>query len=647
VDVGYESVEQTLESSEADTQLQIASQGEADVGYGRKRIGKALPEPGQQPEQPDVFEVVVIKKAADKLGWTRQGDKILNIKEGGIIEEWNRRSIPDCQVLQGDTLISLNGIKIDQEDAILAELQTASKLRFQFKRGSPIEAVLSAQKVAKFIKKKAKLAEEAAKEKQEADFTPDPDYHYPLHVVIKLQNLARGFLLRLRFFRLEKAAILVQRQYRSRLQNAKLKAAISEDEHAAALLSGEDGGIHDEPRMYDQTPYLDPTLFCLRRCGRVQVVDEMPLEVPLVHTTFVGGEGSLLRREDLHVSDQKIPAVFCKIEVDKRTGEVVANFSKGPFPDDIIPPAVKPVVSITIVPWAGPVGLTLGVSGEVQRVEPGSQVAIAGVKRRWKLKSIHGAPVSPPDAIVGAPKALQAPSLVDRAVKAGKTFYLHFEVDGLAAEEAISKKGVAKLCVGSRLRFGHTWWELSWKTTFVCVQQCLIEYIQRCNTWADLERSIGEAGKGYSFHIKEIQLLASSDTGEVVVHISSASPVAPALRALKSAIKVGDFFKLFGVQKLLSNPERLPQPSLPPANQWPQSLAFKMMRSTLASSSSSPELRPGGPRKGKPKPRLLDPLARPGPPGSMLPGNASFWPTGAPDFCRFQQTDKRRAFTLI
>ena len=26
-------------------------------------------------------------------------------------------------------------------------------------------------------------------------------------------------------------------------------ATISEDEHAAALLSGEDGGIHDEPRM--------------------------------------------------------------------------------------------------------------------------------------------------------------------------------------------------------------------------------------------------------------------------------------------------------------------------------------------------------------------------------------------------------------
>eukprot|EP00746_Dinoflagellata_sp_MGD_P004862 gnl/MRDRNA2_/MRDRNA2_109396_c0_seq1.p1 gnl/MRDRNA2_/MRDRNA2_109396_c0~~gnl/MRDRNA2_/MRDRNA2_109396_c0_seq1.p1 ORF type:complete len:1062 (+),score=174.15 gnl/MRDRNA2_/MRDRNA2_109396_c0_seq1:84-3188(+) len=594
-------------------------------------------EPGSElREPPNQFEVIIVKGPSGKLGWTRQGARILTIKEGGLIDDWNKANEdnPSRCILQGDILLSVNDVSADKEELLVAELQKARLLRLCFKRRNKKDA----EKVAK---KAAKLQQEEELKRWRRSLGQDPYQIYPLWSVLKLQGLIRGALYRLRLRQLEKACIFVQRHYRARLQTKVLRSG---DEETAPPVS--DGGLNDEPRMYDFPPHMDPTGYCLRRCGQVRIDDHGAREIPLLVTTFVGGDRSMLRHCDLHINNQNLPAIFCRIEANKRNGEVKANFAKGPYPEDIVPPAVRPVIRITISPWAGPVGLEVSASGEVQRVEPGSQAAIAGIKRRWRLKSVAGAPVVSSDAAGGIPKALQAPSLLKRTVNKGQTFSLHFEVDGPEISSAINKKGIANLCVGSRLRFGHTWWELIWKKSLVYVDPAMLDDIRRCKTWGDLERTTIEAGNFKRSALKEIELLASSSAGEVVVHIGSASPEMAALRAIKNAAKVGDFLSLSVSARAVAEPAPLPQPTLAPPEKWPQNAAFKMMRSNL----SAPDLLPGGPRapKHKIKPRLLEPLPRPGKPGSLLPGNASYWPAGcAPDFCRFEKNDRQRAFAVI
>lgn len=588
------------------------------------------------PVELEEFEVFLRKGPTDKLGWTRQGGRILTVKEGGLIDQWNvaNASNPSLHVLQGDHLVSVNGISLEQEKEVLEQLQRATSLYLCFKRRTQMDAQISAQKLSKH--KKAL---------EQAHFDHEV---YPLFVVVKIQACFRAAQVRHHLRKLENACILVQRQYRARMVSQFIKSSADEDP-LMGFQAPDDGGLPDEPRMFEGPPHVDATSFCLRRRGTVSVDDQVPLEMPLLVTTFIGGDRAMLRHCDLHVNNQNLPAIFCRIEASKRSGEIKANFARGPFPEDVVAPAVKPVVSITITPWAGSVGLEVNASGDVQHVEPGSQAAIAGIKRRWRLKSVHGAPVVCADAAGGIPKALQAPSLLKRTVSKGKTFSLQFEVDGPSASDAINKRGEATLCVGSRLRFGHTWWELVWKKTLLYVDPAVLDSLQRCNTWGDLERTTLDAGRLRSGAIREIELLASSEAGEVVLHISSASPEAPALRGIRSLAKVGDVLRFSVISRVTSEPPALPQPALLPAAKWPQTIAFKMMRSSL----SSPELRPGGPRAPKKyKPRLLEPLPRPGKPGSLLPGNASYWPSGcAPDFCRFEKPEnvnpEARVFALF
>eukprot|EP00746_Dinoflagellata_sp_MGD_P129189 gnl/MRDRNA2_/MRDRNA2_63426_c0_seq3.p1 gnl/MRDRNA2_/MRDRNA2_63426_c0~~gnl/MRDRNA2_/MRDRNA2_63426_c0_seq3.p1 ORF type:complete len:1240 (+),score=323.20 gnl/MRDRNA2_/MRDRNA2_63426_c0_seq3:134-3853(+) len=86
------------------------------------------------PQASQEFEVVLQKTPGSKLGWTRDGNCILGIAEGGLVDSWNQAN-PSSAIQEGDSIVEVNGISAEaEEELIMQELEQSDELQITMAR---------------------------------------------------------------------------------------------------------------------------------------------------------------------------------------------------------------------------------------------------------------------------------------------------------------------------------------------------------------------------------------------------------------------------------------------------------------------------------------------------------------------------------